>query len=215
MDKIILIGGGGLCGDVIDTIRLTEQYEIAGVIDLSFNIGKEILGVPVIGEDKDIEKYFKKGIKNCFIAVGSIGKPRLRMKLFDLAKGIGFKFSNIIHPAAIISKFAQLGNGNYIAANVVVSQKAKIGNLCIVNSLTFIGHHCDIGDFVHIAPGVTISGGVVIGEHSHIGTGASVIQYKKVGKNTIIGAGSVVVKDVGDDVVAYGSPCRRRKKNEE
>jgi acetyltransferase-like isoleucine patch superfamily enzyme len=32
-----------------------------------------------------------------------------------------------------------------------------------------------------------------------------------IGKNTIIGAGSIVTRDIPDDVVAWGSPCKIKK----
>ena len=36
----------------------------------------------------------------------------------------------------------------------------------------------------------------------------------KIGKNSIIGAGSVVTKDIPDNVIAYGNPCKIIRKNE-
>lgn len=48
----------------------------------------------------------------------------------------------------------------------------------------------EIGDNVWICGGVSITGGV------------------KIGSNTIIGAGSVVTKDIPDNVVAAGVPCK-------
>jgi acetyltransferase-like isoleucine patch superfamily enzyme len=38
--------------------------------------------------------------------------------------------------------------------------------------------------------------------------GTNILNQVKIGKNTIIGAGSVVTKDIPDNVVAYGSPCK-------
>ena len=52
----------------------------------------------------------------------------------------------------------------------------------------FIGNDCWIGSNVTILPGVTI------------------------GDGTTVGAGSVVTKDIPAYTVAYGSPCRPRRK---
>lgn len=65
-----------------------------------------------------------------------------------------------------------------------------------------------IGDYCHIAPGVNISGDNRIGEGAWVGVGSCVIQGIHIGKNSFIGAGSVVVKDIPDEVLAYGCPCR-------
>jgi len=40
MKKIILIGGGGHCKVVIDTILSTNEFEIIGILDLEENVGK-------------------------------------------------------------------------------------------------------------------------------------------------------------------------------
>lgn len=212
--KIILIGGGGYCKVVIDTILSENKYEIVGVTDLKEKRGEKILGISMIGTDDDIEKYFKKGVKFCFITIGSIGKPCLREKLYIKAKKIGFKFPNIIHSNSAISKYIEIGEGNYIAGGTVINAGVSIGNNCIINTGCIIDHDCKIKDFIHIAPGVVLSGGVKIGKYSHIGTGSSIIQYINIGENTIIGAGSVVVKNIPSNVVAYGNPCKRIKENE-
>ena len=49
---------------------------------------------------------------------------------------------------------------------------------------------------------------VHIGENVWIGAGTVIIPGVSIGKNSVIGAGSVVVKNIPDDVVAVGNPCR-------
>lgn len=49
---------------------------------------------------------------------------------------------------------------------------------------------------------------VRIGDNVWIGGGAILMPGITIGNNVVIGAGSVVTKDIPDDVVAYGSPCR-------
>ena len=44
--------------------------------------------------------------------------------------------------------------------------------------------------------------------------GANIIDRVTIGKNTIIGAGSLVTKNIPDDVIAYGNPCKIIRKNE-
>jgi sugar O-acyltransferase (sialic acid O-acetyltransferase NeuD family) len=213
MDKIILIGGGGHCQVIVDTLLQSKEYKIFGIVDVKEKVGQKVLGIPIIGVDKDLGIYFRKGIRHCFISLGSVGNPTLRVKLFNLTKGIGFRFPNIVHPSALISKFVRLGSGNYIAAAVKINAAAQIANNCIINTGTIIEHDCRIGDFVHLAPGVFLSAAVTIGRNSHIGIGSSVIQSIKIGHHTIIGAGSVVVENMGDNIVAFGNPCRKAKSN--
>jgi maltose O-acetyltransferase len=53
---------------------------------------------------------------------------------------------------------------------------------------------------------------IEIGDNVWIGGGAIICPGVKIGKNTTIAAGSVVVKDIPENVVAAGNPCRVIKK---
>jgi sugar O-acyltransferase (sialic acid O-acetyltransferase NeuD family) len=209
--KILLIGAGGHGRVVLDLLLQAREYQVAGIIDLKERIGDKVLGVPVIGTDKDLPVLFKKGIKHCFISVGSVGEAGLRVKLYEVARRSGFAFPNLIHPSACISRRALFGEGNYIGPGVIINVNAVIGNQCIINSGAIVEHDCRISDFAHISPGVYISGGVSVGEQSHIGIGSSIIQNLRIGARTIIGAGSVVTKNIRGSVIAYGNPCKEIK----
>lgn len=86
--------------------------------------------------------------------------------------------------------------------------------------------HIYIGDKVMFGPNVTIATAghpinselrdrglqfnkdVYIGENTWIGAGVVILPGVHIGKNTIIGAGSVVTKDIPDNVIAVGNPCK-------
>ncbi|HJC62593.1 MAG TPA: galactoside O-acetyltransferase [Candidatus Blautia merdavium] len=83
-----------------------------------------------------------------------------------------------------------------------------------------------IGDRVLVGPNVTIcatghpvyplyrelaahySLPIRIGNCVWIGANSVILPGVKIGDNTVIGAGSVVTKDIPDNVVAVGNPCR-------
>jgi len=211
--KILLIGSGGHCKVILDTFIRTNEFKVAGIIDRNERVGGEVFGVPVIGVDRDLRRLFKSGIKYCFISIGSVGNPRLRVKLYNIAKMIGFEFPNLISPDAIVSSHAILGEGNFIAPGAVINARTRIGNNCIINTGAIVEHDCVIGDFAHISPGAVLSGSVDIGNGSHIGSGSVVIHNISIGENAVIGAGSVVTKNIRKGALAYGNPCRERKRN--
>jgi sugar O-acyltransferase, sialic acid O-acetyltransferase NeuD family len=211
--KILLIGAGGHCGVVLDMLLSNKEFDVAGIVDIKDRVGSKVLGVPVIGTDSDMPRLFKKGIKNCFVTVGSIGDPRVRVKLCNMAERIGFIFPNLISPRALVSINATLGSGNYIAPGVIINTGADIGSHCIINTGAIVEHDCTIGNFVHLSPGSILSGDVTIGNYSHIGTGSVVIQNLKIGAKVVIGAGSVVAKNIRKGMIAYGNPCKERRKN--
>ena len=208
MEDIILIGGGGHCKSVIDTLQKSTQFNIKGIIDLKEKVGSLINDVKIIGDDNDLEKIFKNGIKYAFITIGSIGNPAKRIQLFEKAKKIGFKFPCIIDSTAIIARNVIFDEGTFVGKRVIINSNTKVGRNCIINSGAIIEHDCQIGDDVHIAPGVVLSGNVYIGINTHVGTNSTIIQGIKIGKNTLIGAGSVLVKNISKNKKAYGNPCK-------
>lgn len=49
---------------------------------------------------------------------------------------------------------------------------------------------------------------VIIGDNVWIGEGAKVLKGVTIGRNSVIGAGSVVTKNIPEDVVVAGNPCK-------
>jgi len=206
--RILLIGGGGHCKSVLDSLLVLKQYIDIGIIDKKENIGKKIMGISIIGCDDDLSQLYKNGYSYAFVTVGSIGHPHLRIKLFDLISAIGFVIPNVIDQSAVVSDDVFMDSGIFIGKNAVVNAGSKIRKGSIINSGAIIEHDCLIGSFAHIAPGTVLCGEVEIGKNTHIGAKSVVRQQLKMGANSIIGIGSVVTKSLADKVVAYGNPCK-------
>lgn len=207
MENIILVGGGGHCKSVLDSIKSSNNFNVVGILDIRENVGSFIDGIEVIGTDDDYNKFFLNGIKYAFITIGSIKSTALRERIYNELNSIGFKFPTIVDASAIVSPSAVIGQGIFVGKGVIINANASIGHSCIINTGSIVEHDCSIGDFCHIAPGSTLSGGVQVGKSSLIGTNSTVIQGIQIGDNTVIGAGSVVVKNIRNNAIAYGNPC--------
>lgn len=206
--KLLLIGGGGHCKSVLDSLLQANKYSEISIIDKKENIGKTILDIRIIGFDDDLVKLHEQGYNYAVVTFGSVGDPTLRIKLFSLLEKIGFEMPNIVDSTAIVSKYVKMETGIYVGKNAVINIGASIGKGSIINTSTTIEHDCIIEKFSHIAPGTVLCGDVKIGANSHIGAKSVVKQQVRIGANTIIGMGSVVLHDVGDSMIAYGNPCK-------
>jgi len=206
--KLLLVGAGGHCRSVIDSIDKNKYSDIV-LIDRPEKVGQKVSSFHIAGTDNDLEKFYNRGYEQAFISLGSIGNPAKRRELFGKLKNVGFSMISIIDLSAIVSSnIEDIGEGVFIGKGAIVNTGVRIDECAIINSGAIIDHDCNIGAFVHIGPGVSLSGGVQIHENTHVGTGSSVIQSISIGKNSIIGAGSVVVTDIAGNVTAFGTPCK-------
>ena len=78
-----------------------------------------------------------------------------------------------------------------------------------------IGHHAILGDNCVVSGQVNIGGACTVGSESYIGMGTQMKENTKVGWAAIIGMGSIVFKDIPDEVIALGNPCRPMRPNTE
>ncbi len=210
-DKLLLIGGGGHCKSVLDTILALEAYSDVAIVDLKDNIGKTVLGVPIIGSDDDLSNLFKTGYKYAFITLGSIGNTRLRRMLYEAIREIGFIIPTVIDPSATVSEHVAISEGVFVGKGAIVNAGSTIEACAIINSGAIIEHDCMVGAFAHVAPGTTLCGDVTVGNDTHIGANTVIRQGLTIGSNVLIGIGSVVVGDIQDHIIAFGNPCREAK----
>ena len=204
---VIILGGGGHARVLIDTL-MQRNCKILGIVDNEKSkYGSNLEGITVIGDDSSLTCYPVDEIV-LVNGLGSVKGTDDRTLLFNKFKQKGFVFARVIHPAAVISPFAVLGEGVQVMAGAVIQPGCIIGDNAIINTKVSVDHDCRIGANVHLAPGVTISGGVIIENNVHIGCGASVIQSVRIGEGSIIGAGAVVLEDLRPQVTAVGLPAR-------
>ena len=202
---LLLIGGGGHCRSVLDSILASDTYDRIGIIDPE---GSPCMGIPVAGRDEDLPRLFREGWTDAVITVGSIGDTGLRRRLYETVKAIGFCLPPVADPTATVGKDAVLGEGTFIGKRAVVNAGARTGVCAIVNTGAIIEHDCSIGDFAHVSTGAILCGQVTAGNDAHIGAGTTVRQSVRIGNGALIGAGSVVVKNIPDGAKAFGNPCR-------
>ena len=201
MANVYLFGASGH-GKVVKDILNANGVKVEAFVDDNCRVN-ECAGRPVLHDAKGLSPV-----------IVSIGVNRIRKMVVEKlwanaqANGNTLEFATAIHPSAIVSPTAKIGEGTVVMAGAVINADAVIGKHCIVNTGATVDHDCIIEDYCHIAPGAHISGGTHIGEGTWIGVGACVIQCLNIGKDCMIGAGSVVVSDIPDGVTAYGNPCR-------
>ncbi len=126
---------------------------------------------------------------------------------------------------------AKIGQDSYI----VPPFRCDYGDHVFIGNNTYINYNCcfldsakvTIGDYVYMGPNCNIftpchpihhelrkekvteyALPVTVGSHSWIGGDVVITPDVTIGENCVIGAGSVVTKDIPDNSIAVGNPCK-------
>lgn len=213
---LILIGGGGHARVLLDALALSVPDVRIAIIDRDQRqVGQRLMGVPIVGDDSSLATLKEKGAKYFVVAMGGArgavdNAPR--SALFDGARALGLEPFTVVHPSAVVSRWAEVAAGCQILPGSIINAGAILGRNVIVNSGAIIEHDCIVGDHAHVATGARIASTVSIGEGAHIGAGAVVRQLITVGAHAIVGAGAVVVRDVRSHAVVAGVPAKELRK---
>jgi len=193
-----ILGGGGHAKVLIELLYQCGE-RIDGVIEPAREIGEELFGSVVLGADSVIDEYDPDTVE-LINGVGQLPGDDRRRKLFSLFVNKGFQFRTLIHPSAVVSSDAVLGEGVQIMAGCVLQSSVIVGENTIINTRSIVDHDCRVGRNSHIAPGVILCGGVNIGESVYLGAGATVIQNISIASNSIVGAGTLVVNSFNSEL---------------
>jgi len=209
--RVIVVGAGGH-GKVVVGALLSAGEKVVGLVDPRTELWSlQVLGVPVLGGDEQLDALVGGGDLVLANGVGSTGRATARRDVFERLRARGFLFSCVVHSSAVISADVDLGAGAQVMAGAVIQPGVGLGEDCIVNTAASVDHDCLIGEHAHIAPGATLCGHVYVGALALVGAGASVRQGLRIGKGSVVGAGAVVVADVPEGVMVAGNPARPRQ----
>lgn len=197
-----LFGASGHAKVIIDSLKASGN-QISGLFDDNPDV-KELLEFDVFGP------FDENRLRNDELII-SVGLNHIRKKIVEKLPE-NTLYGNAIHPSAIISEYASIGEGTVVMQGVIIQSSVTIGKHCIINTTASVDHDCIIEDYVHISPNATLCGSVSVGEGSQVGAGAVVIPGIKIGKWSLVAAGAVVMKDVPDNVLVLGNPARVVKK---
>ncbi len=204
-ERLILYGAGGHAKVVLEAfLARCPNGEVAVIDDDPARTGEILLGQPIRGT-----REWLAGNWLGIAVMPALGDNLRRDRLVQDLKRLKRPLRTIIHPTAIVSPSARIGDACFLAAGTIVNAEAVLDEGVILNTGASVDHDCRIGRAVHIAPGARLCGTVTIGARALVGTGAAIIPGRSVGADARVGAASAVVCDIPGGETWAGCPARK------
>src|SRR4051812_7056888 len=205
--KIVLWGASNHALVVADIIRRQGEYEVAGFLDdvNPERRGESFCGAVILGGRDQLETMKAAGVSHLIMAIGN---NRARMELAEIGRAKGYALATAIHPGAVIAADTRIESGTVVMAGAIINPSATVGQNVIINTGAIVEHGCVVADGALVNARVLLTGNVTVGEEATVEIGTIVASNVKIGARSVVGAGSLVLKDVPEDVLAYGNPAQ-------
>ncbi len=208
--KLVLLGDSAFAEVAYEYFTHDSDYDV-----VAFSVEREYLrrgqlfGLPVVPFE-ELEQSFAPGEHHFYAALVYTQGNALRRRLYEAAKGKGFKPASYVSTRAFVWRNVTLGEHCFIFENNVVQPFVAIGDNVVLWSGNHIGHHSTVGDHCFLSSHVVISGFVEVGQSCFLGVNSTVANNTRIGDRCTIGAGALVLGDVGDDETVVGVRKRPR-----
>jgi sugar O-acyltransferase (sialic acid O-acetyltransferase NeuD family) len=193
---VLIYGAGGHAKKVIDLMRQSTQFDIAGVIADPKPSDPRLLGVKILGGSELLQSLHDQGIRLIINAVGSILNPCVRAEIFSRLAKYGYSFPAIVHRTAAIEPSAIIGDGVQVFGMAFIESGSKVGFGAIINAGAIVSHDCVIDKYAHITPGALLAGHVTVGTGALVGMGVTTFVNVNIGDWARIGNGARINADV-------------------
>lgn len=207
MKQIYILGVGRNTPVYIDLIEACG-YQVAGLYHYNDErTGETDHGFQIIGSHKDL---FSAGSLSGLSFALSMGDNEIRTSLAEQIKKKGGDIPCLIHPTAIISRFAKIHEGVSVGAFSIVQADSEVGAFTVILSGVNISHNNKIGKGCFFAGGATLGAYTTVDDYVFMGQGALTISDKvpHIGKQAYIGARSLVTRTVEAHSTVAGSPAK-------
>ncbi len=197
MKRLLIVGAGGHGRSVAEAVLAAGQYKLVGFADDAAPALQQVWDLPVFGDTADLASY--RGYADA--AIVAIGNNRLREAWQHALYAAGFALATVVHPQAMVSPRAVVGEGGAIMAGAIVGTGAQLGAGVIVNCGAVVDHDGRVDDFCHLGVNAAMSGGSVLGRGAWMQAGSVLGYGATVEAGRVLGPGEAVNKTINRNAI--------------
>jgi sugar O-acyltransferase (sialic acid O-acetyltransferase NeuD family) len=195
MKKLIIVGNTSNARLAKYFFDIDSDYKV-----IAFSVNKEYIteekfeGLPVIPLE-DLKEKYPPSETELFVAVGYTNMNKIREKLYNQCKEMGYTMANYISSRCSFLTQFPTGDNCFILEDNTIQPYVKIGNNVVLWSGNHIGHDVVIEDHNFISSQVVVSGFVTIKRNCFLGVNSTLRDAITIAPETLIAAGAVIMKD--------------------
>ncbi|WP_287971724.1 MULTISPECIES: phosphotransferase [Blautia] len=186
MKRLLILGAGGF-GHMIQEMAGLLGYEEAVFLD------DAVKGADVVGKCCDYRAF----VKEYDTAVAALGDNGMRLYWTEKLMEAGYYVPAMIHPTAVISPSAEIGNGTFVMQRAVVNTNTVIEHGVLINSGAVVDHDSYVACGAHVGLNSVVKANCNIESRRKVEAGEVVFSTRR----KIDGVAS---RDLEDALYAFG-----------
>ena len=168
MKSLLILGAGGF-GHMIQETAYLLGYENAVFLD------DAVKDKDVVGKCCD----YKNFLEEYDTAVAALGDNNMRLYWTEKLMEAGYQVPALIHPSAVVSPSAEIGNGSFVMQRAVVNTHTVVEHGVLVNSGAVIDHDSHICSGAHVGLGSVVKANCTIGSREKVEAGEVIFSTRR------------------------------------
>lgn len=209
-ERLVIVGAGDFGREVLwaasEIPPGNRTWDAVAFLDDSPQAAPALRGfgitVPVVGTTRD---YVPQPNDRFLCAIGN---PTAKLAVCERLVARGARFTNLVHPSAVVGDRSTLGVGVIVCRLVTITVDAKIANFVTINLHSSVAHNAVIEDGCTLSDHCDVTGHAHLGRGVFLGSHASVLPHVQIGAFATVGAGSVAFRTVNPGETVMGVPAR-------
>lgn len=168
MKSLLILGAGGF-GHMIQETAYLLGYETAVFLD------DAVREEGVVGKCCDYMEFREK----YDTAVAALGDNNMRLYWTEKLMEAGYDVPAMIHPSAVVSPSAVIGNGTFVMQRAVVNTHTVVEHGVLINSGAVVDHDSRIGKGAHIGLGSVVKADCTIEPKQKVEAGEVIFSTRR------------------------------------
>lgn len=193
--QLVIIGDSAFAEVAYECFTHDSPYEVvAFAVEGAYLTKSTLFGLPVLALE-DLPQHYAPGTVHFYAALVYTQLNRLRTRLYETAKAMGYQAARYISSRAFVWHNVELGEHCFVFEDNTLQPFVKVGNNVVLWSGNHVGHHSRIQDHCFISSHVVISGFCDIGSSSFLGVNATIANNVAIGADNWLSPSVTVLKN--------------------